>query len=204
MPVTGPEPDDLTTLHVQRARTGDGASLEWIVTRFTPLLLAQARYRLGPTLAAHADPEDVVQDVWATALPRLAGLGLRDGRATPVLLRFLCTTLLHRVNNLLRRAATAAASATPTGAGTSAVPADTPGPRTRAIAHEGARLVLAAIDELGERDRELVVLRGIEQNDVADVASALGLSPNATAQAYRRALARLRERLPDSVFAELD
>ena len=194
---------DLTTLHVQRARDGDGESLAWIIARFGPLLRAQAHYRLGPRLLARVEPEDVVQDVWATALPRLSGLALRDGRSTPVLLRFLSTTLLHRVNNLLRRAATAPPPAQPQDEPPEPAAA-TGGPLTRAMDREEARLLLQAIDELDDRDRELVVLRGIEQLDNGAVATQLGISANAAAQAWRRALERLRARLPGSVFAELD
>src|SRR5262245_40615244 len=50
------DPDAVTSIHVQRAKHGDEASLDWIVRRFTPLLLAQARYRLGASLRAHYDP----------------------------------------------------------------------------------------------------------------------------------------------------
>ena len=42
--------DQLTTFHVRRAREGDAPSLEWIVNRFAPVLLANARYRLGKGL----------------------------------------------------------------------------------------------------------------------------------------------------------
>ena len=62
-----PEPsafDHLTTVHLRRAREGDRESLAWLVERFTPLLIAQARRRLGPALLRGHDPEDVVQDVF--------------------------------------------------------------------------------------------------------------------------------------------
>ena len=101
----GSEPDAVTTIHVQRAKHGDEASLDWVVRRFTPLLLAQARYRLGASLRTHYDPEDLVSEVWAIALPRLPDLTVRDGRATPVLVKFLATTLLFRVNSLMRKLA---------------------------------------------------------------------------------------------------
>jgi RNA polymerase sigma factor (sigma-70 family) len=105
------------------------------------------------------------------------------------------------VNNLLRQAASAASRGVTESA--AALPVSTRGPATRVVASEAARLTQAAIDELPERDRELVVLRGIEQRPNDEVARLLGLTPNAASQAYRRALARLRARLPDSVFGEL-
>jgi RNA polymerase sigma factor (sigma-70 family) len=202
---SGPGPEgehhgDLTTLHVRRARAGDGESTAWLVQRFGPLLLAQARYRMGPRLLARVDPEDVVQEVWATALPRLGELALREGRATPVMLRFLATAVLHQVNNLLRRAATSERAA---GGGATSLVASTGGPLTRASAAEEARRLLAAIDALDERDRELLILRGIEQLDLDEVAAQLGLRPNTCSQAYRRALERLRQRVTAPVLDEL-
>jgi RNA polymerase sigma-70 factor (ECF subfamily) len=194
---------DTTTIHVRRARRGDALSLAWVVERFSPLLLAQARYRLGPQ-ARGVDPEDVVQDVWATALPRLPELGERDGRSTPVLLRFLSTAVLHQVNNRLRKRAAAAAGGLDEDSPWCALPDETRGPLTRALASESRRRVLAAIDSLSERDRELVVLRGIEQQANDDVAAQLGLTPNTCAQAWHRALERLRERLSGSAFDDLE
>jgi RNA polymerase sigma-70 factor (ECF subfamily) len=190
-----------TTLHVRRARAGDAESLSWVVRRFTPLLLAHARHRMGPLLLARLEPEDVVNDVWATALPRLPDLAERDGRNTPVLLRFLSTALLHRINNLLRLRATDAESAPDP---LSALSEQTRGPLTRVVAQERQGLVLAALDELGERDREVILLRALEQHSNVDTAELLGLEPNTAAQVYRRALARLRERLPGTVFDELE
>lgn len=198
------ERGDLTTWHVRRARTGDAESLAWIAGRFGPLLLAQARYRLGPRLVARVDPEDLVQEVWSVAFPRLASLGTRDGHSTPVLLRFLSTTLLQKVNNLVRSAVTAAETKRGTTTHVPAHPDTTRGPLTRVLASEAARIASAALDELGERDRELVILRGVEQHTTEEVAAMLGISPNAASQAYRRALERLRARLPGSVFGELD
>ena len=86
--MTSPPPD-LTTQHVRRATNGDGASLSWVFERFSPLLLSQARFRLGPVLSARIDAEDVVAEAWLTALGKLGDLTPRDGRYTPVLLRFL-------------------------------------------------------------------------------------------------------------------
>ena len=59
------------------------------------------------------------------------------------------------------------------------------------------------IEALGDRDREIVVLRGIEQIPNQRVAEKLGENPSTIAMRYHRAIARLREALPDSIFDEL-
>ena len=192
---------DATTLHVRRAREGDVASLEWLVGRMTPLLLIQARHRMGPRLLARLEPEDLVNDVWATVLPRLPELPRRDGRATPVLLRFLSTTLLHHVNNLLRKRATG--NETPDSDPLGGLPEHTRGPLTRVVEAEKEGIALAALDELAERDREVVLLRVLEQHSNRDVAHLLAIEPATAAQIYRRALEKLRGKLPGSVFDDL-
>lgn len=193
-----------TTYLVRRARTGDSASLDTVVGRLTPLLLAVADYRLGPALRAEVDPEDVVNEAWLVTLPRLAELGERDGRVTPVLLKFLTTTIDNLISNRLRRRIAGRTAATGSGESVSRVPTDASGAITRAMRDETREAVRACIDELAEQDREILLLRGIEQNSSRTVATLLGLTVAAVDKRYSRAVARLRQRLPESVFWELD
>ena len=60
------------------------------------------------------------------------------------------------------------------------------------------------IAELPDEDREVLVMRGIEQSSNQTVAFALGILPNTVAVRYRRALQRLRKRVPGSLFDELE
>ena len=201
-----------TTLQLRRAVEGDTRSLAWLVSRLSPLLFAQARYRLGPSLARRVEPGDLVNDVWLVALPRLGDLRARGGRLTPFLLRFLGTSLLHRTNKLLQAElrsrpaadlAPAPAEDAPGHGDLEQVPAETTGVVTAAVHRELHGVVLGCLDELEPRDREVLLLRGVEQHSNRTVAMLLGLSPQAAAVRYHRALKRLRERLPGSVFDEL-
>ena len=143
-------PDDLTTNHVRRAIAGENASLEWLVERLAPLLVAQARYRLG-TFAGQLDPEDVVHDAWVVTLPRLPDLIARGGRLTPVLLQFLSTAVTNRVRNLLRSRARhpdAGPIVDPTAVRSGVV--------TQALRNERAAAIHGAIAELDDKDREVV------------------------------------------------
>lgn len=198
---------DLTSIHVRQAAAGDADSLNWIVRRFTPALLAQAAHRLGPRLRNLYDPDDVVGDVWAIALPRLAGLPAREGRFTPVLMKFLSTAVLNRINNLVQKHIQARREgrdvADPENDPLAALPTERSGALTHILRGENHGLVLAILDELGDEDRAIVVMRAVEQRPATEVADELGLLPNTLTVKYRRALDKLRERLPDSVFAEL-
>lgn len=198
---------DLTTLRARRAAGGSASDLDWVIGRFSPLLVLQARFRLGARLQTLYEPEDLVHEVWATVLPRLAELESRAIRFTPALLKFLSTTLLHLVNNLLRKHIVArderGANASELLAGLSTLPGDTANVVTAAVRRELEGLAMSVLDELSEGDRNVICLRALEQLSNKEVADLLGLQPNTAAVRYKRALGRLRGRLPDSVFEEV-
>ncbi|MEO6594266.1 MAG: sigma-70 family RNA polymerase sigma factor [Planctomycetota bacterium] len=186
-----------TSAQLRAAIVGDAASLGWLVTRLSPWLIAQVRWRLGSSLAGAFDPEDLVQDAWLIALPRLGDLVPRDGRVTPVLLRFLTTTMLQRINNLAKaRLRQTGAAPVPT-VRVEALSAQVTGVVTAAIRDEQRHLVLAAIEGLDPTDRDVLLLRGVEQRSQQTTADLLGIGIDAVAMRYGRARERLRARLPD-------
>lgn len=197
-------PDWDTTFHVRRAALGDADSLGSVVARLSPLLLATAEYRLGPRLRTQVDPEDLVNDAWLVLLPKLDSLTERGGRITPVLLKFLSTTINYRINNLLRRRLAGTSTPLRDRESPSRVTSEASGAITRAVRHETQQTVRACLDELRPGDREIILLRGIEQNSSKTTAMLLGLTVEAVDKRYSRALQRLRGRLPESVFTELD
>lgn len=189
---------------MRQARAGDSKSIAWLVGRFALLLKEQAKYRLRDLPPGIYDPEDLVQDAWLAALPRLPGLPSRDQRYTPVLMRFLSTALLNRSNTLLQKHL----QGKPLRESLSDVGSQLVDHATQALSRtlrsEASEALTKVLDELPVLDREIVVLRGIEQNRNETVAKLLELKPNTVAVRYRRALERLRRRLTGSVFDELD
>lgn len=198
-----------TTLHANRAVRGDAASLEWIVKRFTPLLIAQGEFRLPAPVRATFDVEDLVNETWAIALPKLDRVPLDGARVTPRLLRFLTATLLNVVNNVARKyARTEARRRRDVGDRTDTdplarQPSDRTGVVSAVVRDERRGAVYRAIEALDARDRDVILVRAIEQHPNPTAAMLLGLDPKATATRYHRALKRLRAKLPDSVFGEL-
>lgn len=196
-----------TTMLAQRAVKGELEALGALVERFDPPLLALARRRLARGLQQFYDPEDLVADTWLRSLPRLQDLEPRDGRITPVIMRFLSTTLLHRYNTLLQKHLLGKPAVVRIG------PADSKddGGMADSVTHvlsgmernERADALYAAIGELSESDQEVVYLRAIEQVSNRNAADLLGIQPGALKTRYCRALQRLRARLPESVFADL-
>jgi RNA polymerase sigma-70 factor (ECF subfamily) len=65
-------------------------------------------------------------------------------------------------------------------------------PSRRLIRQEQRERVRAALAELGPRDREIVVMRHLEQMETPEIAAALGISEGAVRNRQYRALIRLR------------
>ncbi len=198
---------DQTTLHLRKALAGDLGALDQLVAHLSPLLVAQAIYRMGPILRRHHDPEDLVQDAWLVTLPRLKELPARDGRHTPVLLRFLTTTLLHRVQNLARkyiRESPARSEKDTEDDILAGIPSEQSGVVTKAVRYESASEVRSLLDRLDEVDRDIVLLRGVEQHTNQTVGVLLKMEPKTVSKRYHRVLDRLRTMMPGSIFDELD
>ena len=103
LPRTASPGEHLTSLHIQKAIGNDRESVAWLISRFTPLLLCQARQRIGPSLRRHCDPDDVVADVWMIVLAALRDLTPSAGSFTQALLSFSSTILIRRLRDLLEK-----------------------------------------------------------------------------------------------------
>ena len=210
--IPGDDTEQLTTYHVKRAREGDVPSLEWVVNRLAPILLANARYRLGKNLSQIYDPEDIVNDVWAVALPKLADLSARNNRYTPVVMKYLSTTLVYRINNLVEKhikgkpknIGESGAGDTEAGSPLENLSAGATGVFTVTMRRDTRDEILSALDGLDERDRELILLRGVEGQSYKEIAVLLGGDPKQLAVTYQRAIHKLRELLPGSIFQDFE
>jgi RNA polymerase sigma-70 factor (sigma-E family) len=132
-----------------------------------------------------ASAEDVVQDVFAGLLHNRS---LRDpGKA----LGYLRQAVVNRCRSALRRRRTARAY-TP--------PDDTPpdGPDDLAVLSEEHRAVLAALDTLSPRQREVLVLRYWSDLSEGEIAEALGISRGTVKSTASRALTALERNLEGS------
>ncbi len=211
-PPPSPADDAAVSIAIRLAARGDARSIETIVARFSPALHMQARHRLTAALRRHVDPTDIVNDVWLATLRRLPQFEPDKGRAVPTLLAYLGTAVLRRVYELHCKHFGGKPPILPAHADSGSgapgpladLSADTTGVVTKAVRAERFETLHRACDELDPVDRAVVVLRAIEQQPNEVVASVTGLTPNAISQRLRRGMAKLRERLPDSIFDDLD
>ncbi len=201
-------PTDPTSMCIAGACAGDTSSRDRLVERFTPALLAQARFRMSRPVRG-VEPEDLVQECWASALPKLRGLSPGADGWTATLLRFLSVILLRRLNDQLRRLARRGGRDIGTGGRDDdgdpmqAVPAEVTGIVSRLARQHRAGAVQQAIDALPEDERRVLLMRGIEQLPNKEVARLLGVDDATVTRRYQKALEHLRRALPESIFAEL-
>jgi len=205
------ERDDETSLRVRRALEGDGPSLEWLVEHFSPLLACQARYRLSRHLRGIYDPEDLVQQVWMTCLPKLGRIHPREGRFTPVLLSFLGTTLLRTYHHLVEkhiagkpRRVDFPGSERGDSDLLAQLPDSVTGGFTRALQREGRARVEEGLRVLSDEQREVFILRAMEEMPYRLAAQKLGVTDEVLRSRDRRAISELRRTLPPSIAGELN
>ena len=82
------------------------------------------------------------------------------------------------------------------------LPDPTTGVITRLAHQEAQSTVAATLEQLSPRDREVIILRGIEQHSYREIAAILQVDEKLLPTVYRRALEKLRKQLPGSVYEE--
>lgn len=201
MSTAKPDTDDL----LGKASAGDMAARGELLARHRQRLRHMIACRLDRRLAARIDPSDVVQEVLAEAdgkldrylrerpLPfypwlrelaceRLRTLHRRHVQAAKRSVRREEPDLLARPDESLANLAQRLASS-----GTS--------PSKQLLRQEQRLRVQNALAQLPERDREVLVLRHLEQLSVAETAAVLAISQGAVKTRHVRALERLRRLL---------
>jgi RNA polymerase sigma-70 factor (ECF subfamily) len=186
---------------LEQASQGDADARGQLLTRHRDRLRKMVAWRLDRRLAARVDPSDIVQEVLTEADRKLERY-LRD-RPLPFLpwLRQLAwehLATLHRRHVRAQRRSVRREEP-----GVLALPDESAAmlaerlvdsassPTQHVVRQELRQRVRTALAQLAERDREVLVLRHLEELSVADTAAVLGISPGATKVRQLRALQRL-------------
>src|SRR5262245_28499807 len=172
---------------LEQARRGDAAARAALLVHHQGRLRRMVAVRLDPRLAPRVDPSDVVQEALAAAAELLPEyLRKQPIPFYPWLRRLAWERLvkLHRrhLGTGKRSVAREVAPPLPDGsvdALARLVVANTTSPSGQAVRKELQARVWAALDQLGERDREVLILRYLEQLSAAEIAAILGSTPGA-------------------------
>lgn len=198
-----PEPTETQEL-MRDAGLGEPAAVNALLERHREALRHMVRSRLDQRLTRRVDASDVVQDVLLEASTRLADY-LRDPKLPFSLwLRELARDRIidlhrrHRVaarRSLDREQPLAPANFGDRSSLELAAQLRDPEltPAANALRRELHDRFLDALDRLVEEDREILVIRHVEQLSNSEAASILGLTQPAAGMRYLRALRRMRE-----------
>ena len=170
---------------VERARRGDLGAWETLVRTHQGIA-----FRTAYVIARNAgDAEEAAQDGFVKAYCAL-GRFRRGAELRPWLLRIVANEARNRRRSAARRdrlALLAAAEVRPGDA--------VPSPEAAVVAHESQERMLAAVEALGEEQRDAVVCRYLLGLSEEETAAALGVRRGTVKSRLSRALARLRENL---------
>lgn len=191
---------------LRQAAEGDAAARQQLLERHRPRLRRMVALRLDRRLAARLDPSDLVQESLAEADRQLSDY-LRQ-RPLPFY-PWLREIAWKRLVDAHRRHVRAAKRSVLREAQEPPLPDDSvlemagrlfargSSPSARLRQKELRDRLRTALAELSERDREVLVLRYLEDLSVAEIAAVLGLTEGAVKMRQLRALERLRTILGD-------
>jgi RNA polymerase sigma-70 factor (ECF subfamily) len=200
------EPD--TDLLLERAGEGDVAARQQLLVRHRQRLRQMVALRMDRRLAARVDPSDVVQETLAEAIGKLSDyLRRRPLLFYPWLRQLAWERLvgLHRRHvRAQRRSVLREEERPPLPDGSAVELADRllargSSPSARLDRQEQRDRVRAALARLAEHDREVLVLRHLEQLSTREIAAVLGVTEGAVYTRHLRALERLRGLLGDEL-----
>jgi RNA polymerase sigma-70 factor (ECF subfamily) len=179
-------PDEL----VVRAMTGEATAVGNVLAIIRPLVVRYCRARLGRMDRSAVSADDVAQEVCLAVLTALPGYRVQ-GRP---FLAFVYGIASHKVIDAHRAATRNRAEPV----------ADVPdaievadGPEQRALRIELTGEMAQLLDQLPEKQREILLLRVVVGFSAEETAAAVGSTPGAVRVAQHRALARLRKSMPE-------
>jgi RNA polymerase sigma-70 factor (ECF subfamily) len=197
----GPDTDQL----LEMACRGDDQARQQLLTRHRRRLHRMVAAHMDRRLAARVDPSDVVPEALADAARKLDGyLQKRPLPFYPWLRRLAWERLVKLHSRHLRTHRRSVEREEP---GVLALPDESAvalanclmdvrsGPGERLLREELRSRVRAALDRLPANDREVLVLRYLDQLKNDDIAAILGITVGAVKVRHVRALGRLRDLL---------
>ncbi len=196
-----------TDLLVQQAASGDPEAADTLLKKHRQRLRNMVAVRMDPRLAARVDPSDVVQEALVIAHAKLAGyLQQRPIAFYPWLRQIAWQQLVgaHRKHLLAKQRDVRREKVwDPTLSNESAMllanrlKTSISSPSQQMMRREMQRHVRDAMARLSEMDREILILRHVEDLTVKEVAAVLGIAEGTVKSRHFRALERLRSQIDE-------
>jgi RNA polymerase sigma-70 factor (ECF subfamily) len=198
----GPDPQPTQVL-LDRVRDGDKAAINGLLSRHREAIKRMIDRRMDRVVQHRVDASDIVQDVMLEANRRLGDYLANPTMPFQLWLRHMARDRLidaHRRHRVAANRSVDREVSLSAGGGDDRSAADVVAgiadreltPAAAATWHELERRFAAAVEQLEDDDRQIVLLRHFEHLSTADAAAALGLSKPAAGMRYLRAMRRLR------------
>jgi RNA polymerase sigma-70 factor, ECF subfamily len=183
-------PDSAALLTAARAGSPDALGL--LFERHSRRLLALIRLRLGPSLRAHLESRDILQETWLKALGHLDGFR-GEGTASFMawMSRIAANEIRDRADRHGRQRRDAARESPVPNADLDALAASVRSQTSRIALDESLQRLERALETLSPEHREVVLLRKLEELTFPEIGERMGRSPDACRQLLARALAAL-------------
>ena len=202
---SSPDTDQL----LEAVRRGDAEARGRLLERQRPKLRRMVAVRFDRRLAARVDPSDIVQESLLEAAARIDDyVRNRPLPFYPWLRRIAADRLADASRRHLHAGRRSVGREEPAGLPGESVMelaerllAPNSAPSARLRRRERRDRVRAALESLPDRDREVLVLRYLEDLSTEDAASVLGVGAGAVKMRLVRALQRLRDALDEEDFS---
>jgi RNA polymerase sigma-70 factor (ECF subfamily) len=195
---------DTETL-LDRAAAGDESAVTQLLSKHRPRMRAMVRVRMDPRMIGRCDPSDIVQEALLDAHRQLPNyLAERPLPFYPWLRQITWQQLVahhrrhlqYQVRSVLREEDVwRAMSDHSTSQLANHLIDSIASPSQQAARSESRREVLAALQDLSDTDREVLVLRVVEQLSSQETAAVLNITDNTVRVRQFRALKRLEAHL---------
>lgn len=184
---------------LQRWQAGDRAALDALIQRDLPWIRARVHHRLGALLRARGETEDYVQEAMLEVLhygPKFASESLHRFRA---LLARIIENMLRDRNDWYRAKRRTISREQPLPSD-SILDLDRPDrsvtrPSVDAGRRETESLVRLALELLEPDDRKVLLLRQWDELSFPEIATRMGIAPDAVRMRFRRALPKLAQKV---------
>jgi RNA polymerase sigma-70 factor (ECF subfamily) len=189
-------------------RQGDRQALDQLLVRYRPEVHAYVDARLDPRVRPRESASDVVQKTLIEVVRRMDDYLRREPMPFHVWVRRTAHERLekdHRFHRQAERRSVHREEYLPRRSSLRLVRpllARGPAPDEEVAAREFARRVSQAVARLGEADREILLLRHVDDLPFDEAAGVLGIEPAAARRRYGRALLRLRKVLAEQGLLE--
>lgn len=174
---------------MELARAGDTEAFRRLFEKYHRRLAVFAHYRLGETLRAAMDVDDIVQE---TFLEAARGVGRFEYRSPDSFFRWLASIARHVIEDAARRESRRKRDGGRRVDAAEAELADTLTPSRILFQSERVRALMDRLDALPEQYREVIVLAKLEGLAPSEIAERLGKPRDAVALLLHRALKRFR------------